>query len=75
MKHPDLSSSNTKNFEIKIRKTEIHVISMLSYEIGLNLIKSHKIKQLSQGVQNWYGYPCFRITWENEKSLEEIRDS
>ena len=50
----------------------MHIVIMLPYEDGTNLIKRHKVTTLSQGIQNWYGAPCFRVTLENEENLDEI---
>lgn len=50
----------------------MRLVIMLTYETGSNLIKKHKITQPSQSIQDWYGAPCFKVTLENEDSLEEI---
>jgi len=68
-----ISLRKRKNFAyIKLRKTKMHIVIMLPYEDGTNLIKRHKVTTLSQGIQNWYGAPCFRVTLGNEENLDEI---
>ncbi|MEM2122208.1 MAG: DUF5655 domain-containing protein [Candidatus Bathyarchaeia archaeon] len=68
-----ISLRKSKNFAyIILRKTKMHIVIMLPYEDGKNLIKKHKLNMLSQAMQNWYGAPCFKVTLENKENLEEI---
>jgi len=68
-----ISLRTNKNFAyIKLRKTKMHIVIMLPYEDGSNLIKKHELTTLSQGIQNWYGAPCFQVTLESEENLEEV---
>jgi len=68
-----ISLRKNKNFAyIKIKKAEMHIVIMLPYEVGNSLIKKHKLQQLTQSVQNWYNFPCFKVTLVNEDNLEEI---
>ena len=45
---------------------------MLPYEVGISLIKKHKLTQLSDSVQKFYNGPCFKLTLDNENNLEEV---
>ena len=68
-----ISLRRNRNFAyIRVRKNKLHIVIMLPYEVGNGLIEKHKLKQLSQGIQDWYGAPCFKVTLENEDNLEEI---
>lgn len=68
-----ISLRKNKNFAyIKVRKRKIHIVIMLPYETGNDLIKKHKLTQLSKGIQDWYNGSCFQVTLENEDNLEEI---
>lgn len=68
-----ISLRKNKNFAyVKIKRSKMHIVIILPYEVGNKLISKHKVQQLSQGVQDFYGYPCFKVTLENEENLEEI---
>jgi predicted transport protein len=68
-----ISLKKTKNFAyVEFRKTKMHIVLMLPYETGKDIIKKHKITMLGQNVQDWYGAPCFRVTLENVENLDEI---
>ncbi|MFH8120427.1 MAG: DUF5655 domain-containing protein [Candidatus Aenigmatarchaeota archaeon] len=68
-----ISLRKNRNFAyIKLRKAKMHIVIMLPYESGKNLIRKHKVTMLSQGIQDWYGAPCFQITLENEEDLDEV---
>ena len=68
-----VSLRKNKNFAcISFRKKKIWITIMLPYETGINLIKKHKLKQLSAGVQKFYNGPCFTVTVEKEDNLDEI---
>jgi len=68
-----ISLRKTKNFAyIKLRKSKMHIVLMLPYETGKDIITRHKITMLSPGIQDWYGAPCFQITLENAENLDEI---
>jgi predicted transport protein len=70
-----ISILRNKNFAyIKIRRTKMHIVVMLPYEEGGKLMQYHKISELSQGVQDWYGAPCFRLTIEDKQNLDEVID-
>lgn len=71
--HYYISLRKNKNFAyIRIKKAKLHIVVIMPYQEGITLIKKHKIRQLSQGVQDFYGYPCFEVTLENEDNFEEI---
>jgi|GEM_PF-2991649 len=42
---------------VEIKKKKMHIVIMLPYEIGNNLIKKHKLTQLHESVQNFYNGP------------------
>jgi predicted transport protein len=68
-----ISLRENKNFAyIYIRKKKMHIDIMFPYETGINIIKKHKITQLVDGVQKFYGGPCFEITLENEDNFDEV---
>ena len=68
-----VSLRKNKNFAyISFRKKKIWITIMLPYEAGINLIKKHKLKQLSAGVQKFYNGSCFTVTVEKEDNLDEI---
>jgi hypothetical protein len=50
----------------------MHIVIMLPYEAGNTLIKKHKLTQLSEGIQKFYGSACFRVTLRNKDNLDEI---
>jgi len=50
----------------------MHIVVMVPYEAGNTIIKKHKLRQLTAGVQKYYNGPCFEVTLENEDNLDEI---
>jgi len=68
-----ISLRKSRNFAyLEIRKKKMHIIVMLPYEVGKELVKKHKLTQLSPGIQKFYNGPCFRATIENDENLDEI---
>ena len=68
-----ISLRKNRNFAfIKLKKKKMHIVIMLSYENGNNMIKKHKLTQLSESVQNFYNGRCFKVTIENEDNFEEV---
>jgi len=68
-----ISLREKKNFAYFIfRKKKLHIDIRLSYEDGCNIIKKHKLKQLSQKVQEFYNGPFFEVTLESGANIEEI---
>jgi len=68
-----ISLRKKRNFAfIKIKKKKMHIVIMLSYRKGKQLIKNHKLTQLNEGVQDFYNGPCFKVTLDNDKNLKEI---
>jgi len=68
-----ISLRGEKNFAyIKFRKQKMHIILMMSYEDGKQLIKKHKLSPLSDSIKKFHGGECFRITLENEDNLDEV---
>jgi len=68
-----LSLRKNKNFAfMKFRRKYMMIIIMLPFETGNSIIKKHKLTQLSQSVQDFYNGPCFRVTLEDGKDLDEI---
>jgi predicted transport protein len=68
-----ISLRDKKNFAfIKMTKSKMHIVIMLPYDVGTNLIKNHKLTQLAASVQKFYNGPCFSVTLENEENLDEI---
>ncbi len=68
-----ISLRKKRNFAfVKIKKKKIHIVIMLPYETGNNLIKKHKLTQLHESVQKFYNGPCFKVTLENDENLDEV---
>ncbi len=68
-----ISLRKNRNFAyIQFRKSKMHIVVMLSHEDGASLIQKHMLKQLSESIQKFYNGPCFQVTIENEKDLDEI---
>jgi len=68
-----ISLRKNRNFAyIQPKMKKIHIIIMLSYETGETLIKKHKLIQLSEGIQKFYGRPCFQVTLRKRSNLDEI---
>ena len=45
---------------------------MLPLKTGKQLITKHAITPLSEGVQDFYNGPCFKVEVENDKNLDEV---
>ena len=41
-------------------------------QTGSVLIKKHKLTQLSDGIQKFYGSACFRVTLRDKANLDEV---
>lgn len=68
-----ISLRKNRNFAfVKLKKKKMHIVIMLPYETGNNLIKKHKLTQLHESVQNFYNGPCFKVTLENDENLDEV---
>ena len=68
-----ISLRKNKNFAyIYIKKKKMWITVMLPFKIGNDLIKKHKINEEGEGVQKFYGGPCFSVMIENENNLDEI---
>jgi predicted transport protein len=71
--HYYISIRKNRNFAyIKPQTHKLKIVVALPIEDGKNLIKQHKIKELSEGVQNFYNTPCFEVSIEKDTNLEEI---
>ena len=68
-----ISFKKNKSFTFfQIRKKKIHIVIMLPYETGANLIKKHRLTKLTESVQNFWNGPCFTITLDNKDNLDEV---
>ena len=68
-----ISLRKKRNFAyIEFSRKKLRLVIMLPYATGSSLIIKHKITEPSQSIQDWYGFPCFKVTLENEDNLEEI---
>ena len=68
-----ISLRKNKNFAyIRPRKKKMHIVIMLPHETGSQFIERHKIKQLSEGIQKFYGGACFRVTLTDKANLDEV---
>jgi predicted transport protein len=71
--HYYISIRKNRNFAfIKPRTKKLKIVVMLPIDVGKSVISNHKIRQLSEGVRNFYGGPCFEVQIENDINLEEI---
>ncbi len=71
-----ISLRKNKNFAfIKIKKKKLHIVIMIPYERGGDLIKKHTLTQLHENVQKFYNGPCFRVTLVNMNNLEEVLEA
>ena len=68
-----ISLRKRRNFAfLKIKKKKLHIVIMLPYERGKEIIKKHKITELSKSIQSFYNGPCFKVTIANSANLDEI---
>jgi len=68
-----ISLRKKKNFAfIQVRKKKLHIVIMLPYETGDQIIKNHNLKQLSETIQKFWGSASFKVTLENKFNLNEI---
>ncbi len=68
-----ISLRKNRNFAfLELRRKKMNVVVMLPYETGEQLIKKHRVKQLSEGIQRFYNGPCFGVSVENEDVLDEV---
>jgi len=71
--HYYISIRKNKNFAyLDIKRKKIRLTVMYDEKEAENLIKFHKIKHYSQGIQNFYGDSCFGVFLEDDKNLDEI---
>jgi len=62
-----------KNFAyLSFGKKKIKIAVMLPLETGQKMIKNHKIKEFTEGIQRFYGSASFQITLEDKKNIEEV---
>ena len=47
---------------------------MLPFEKGQEMIRTHKLRKFTEGVQRFYGRQSFEVTIENEENWEEVLD-
>jgi len=50
----------------------MHIILVMPYEQGKQVIKKHRPSLLSDSIKKFYGAECFKVTIENEDSLDEV---
>jgi predicted transport protein len=68
-----ISLRDKRNFTFfDIKRKKIHIVIMLRYEKGEQLIKKQNLIQLTQSVQDFYNGSCFQVTLENETNLDEV---
>jgi predicted transport protein len=68
-----ISLKRKKNFAfINFSKKKLHIVVMLPYQKGKDLIKKNKLKELSEGVQRFYNGACFDVTLENKDNINEV---
>ncbi len=68
-----ISLKGKKNFAyFTFGKKKVRIAVMLPLETGQKMIKNHKVKEFSEGIQKFYGSPCFELVVENKDNLDEI---
>ncbi len=68
-----ISLKDKKNFAyLYLKKKKIKIVIMLPYEIGQKMIKTHKLREFTEGVQRFYGSPSFGMTVENQNDIDEV---
>ncbi|MBU2616768.1 MAG: hypothetical protein KKB79_02170 [Nanoarchaeota archaeon] len=68
-----VSIRNGKNIAyFHIKKKKINLTLMLSYEKGSEIIKNHRLKKYTEGIEKFYGGPSFEVVIETEDNLDEI---
>ena len=72
--HYYVALRDRKNFAyLYFGKKKLQITVMLSFEIGQKMIKNHKFRQLTEGVQKFYGFPgSFEVTVENTNNIDEV---
>ena len=45
---------------------------MVPYEEGSRMIRNHRLRKFTEGIQNFYGRASFEITVENDDNLDEV---
>jgi predicted transport protein len=70
-----ISLRKDKNFSyIKFTKSKIDIVILVPYEEGKNKLRHHKVTQLSEGVQKFYGRACFTVHITDSDNLGEVID-
>jgi predicted transport protein len=70
-----ISLRKNKNFAyLRIKLKKMNIIVMLPYEYGQKTIKHHKLIPLSEGAQDHYNGPCFKVPVENDENIDEVID-
>ncbi len=68
-----ISIRKQKNFAyLKIKKKKIRMVLNLSIDEAKKNIQHYRLKELSQGVQNFYNAICCQVFIENDDHLDEI---
>ncbi|MBU3896610.1 MAG: hypothetical protein KJ697_01610 [Nanoarchaeota archaeon] len=68
-----ISLRDKKNFAyLDMKKKKINISIMLPYEIGQGMIKYHKLRQYTEGIQKFYGSSSFQIIVENKDNIDEV---
>jgi predicted transport protein len=68
-----ISFRGEKNFAfIQFCKRKMHIILMIPYEQGRQIIIKHRLASLSESIKKFYGAGYFKSTLENEESLDEV---
>lgn len=53
-------------------RKKFEIVVMLPYEKGRDFVKHHNLKNLSAGIQKFYGNDCFAIDVVNNQNMDEI---
>src|SRR3989344_4326552 len=61
-----ISFRKNRNFAyLDIKKSKIKIAVMLPFEKGQEMIRTHKLRKFTEGVQRFYGRQSFEVTIEN----------
>ena len=68
-----ISFKDNRNFAyLRFSKNKIKVSIILPYPIGEKIVKNHKLRKFTEGIERFYGGPSFEVKIENEEDLDEI---
>ena len=68
-----ISLKENRNFAyLDFKKKKIKIAVMVPYKKGREMIKHHRLRQFTEGIERFYGHPSFEVTVENQNNFDEI---